>query len=301
MRHDDQHLSRIKKHAGEQHFRYLQETPFFYFDANPAKHWKDNGEFVIRLIPMLPFNHMIWMNVKTNVLHELTYDPEKWHLTITDYYNPETADIGVMNSTKEHKRRYNIPPLMLQNHRFEFTEDPMNPDSALTTVIRISYLGYRNGLAIKSEDSTYVYIRNNEDKLLDFERDKQNVLYDVFAEIAMLEHIFQQVEDKHLVRVTEKPAAPINNRQAKKSNKKYTAKYHYVYMDCPHVPSTKNSDGKVTHHKRGHHKRAHWRTLTNPRFSKHPKFGQRIRVKACWVGPLEWSDNGKIYTVHNPD
>jgi len=40
-------------------------------------------------------------------------------------------------------------------------------------------------------------------------------------------------------------------------------------------------------------------TLTSERYKNHPMFNQRIRIRAAWIGPEEWADAGKIYTIHN--
>lgn len=48
-----------------------------------------------------------------------------------------------------------------------------------------------------------------------------------------------------------------------------------------------------------HARRAHFRVLRAARFKN--KLGQRVRVKSCWVGPVEWAGaDGKVYKIHNP-
>lgn len=77
---------------------------------------------------------------------------------------------------------------------------------------------------------------------------------------------------------------------------------HYVILNRNHPANSKTAEkgAKITPgdeyiKKRAHSRRAHARILRSPRFKN--KVGKTIRVKACWVGPDEWSQFGSIYKM----
>jgi hypothetical protein len=113
---------------------------------------------------------------------------------------------------------------------------------------------------------------------------------------------FKWAEGMHMVEVRKKPNQEDLKHKAKGYKKPWLRSDlpHYVYLDAP--KSVRDGHGNYvpsdpTHSVRGHNRRAHWRSLTNPRFRNHPMYGKRIRVKATWVGPTEWTVGDTIYTV----
>lgn len=63
--------------------------------------------------------------------------------------------------------------------------------------------------------------------------------------------------------------------------------------------STGTSTEEPSHTKAPHHRRGHFKTLRDPRFSKHPKYlvERGIYVKPQWIGDRESIVNGTTYTV----
>jgi hypothetical protein len=80
------------------------------------------------------------------------------------------------------------------------------------------------------------------------------------------------------------------------------ARTHYVILNRKHPANTKGltSGGKVVTtqqslKRQAHCRRAHTRLLSNPRYKG--KVGLRINVRATWVGPKEWEQEGSIYVL----
>jgi len=80
------------------------------------------------------------------------------------------------------------------------------------------------------------------------------------------------------------------------------ARTHYVLIHRSHPANnakvTLNQKVTLTQShlkKQAHSRRAHDRILRSEKF-KH-KRGQTIRIKACWVGPLEWKQDSSIYQI----
>jgi hypothetical protein len=83
------------------------------------------------------------------------------------------------------------------------------------------------------------------------------------------------------------------------------AREHYTVIHRHHAANNKAvsegatvSDSKHTT-RLAHSRRAHTKLLTHPRYTF--KRGQRIFVRASWVGPKEWKDTaGQIYQILEP-
>ena len=80
------------------------------------------------------------------------------------------------------------------------------------------------------------------------------------------------------------------------------ARTHYVILNRKHPANTKGltSGVKVVNtpqslKRQAHCRRAHTRLLSNPRYKG--KVGIRINVRATWVGPKEWEQEGSIYVL----
>jgi len=80
------------------------------------------------------------------------------------------------------------------------------------------------------------------------------------------------------------------------------ARTHYVLLHKAHPANSKEvSAGSTVSRntesikRQAHTRRAHARVLRSPRFRN--KLGLTIHVKATWVGPSEWRENGSIYRM----
>ncbi len=304
MRHDSQHLARIKEHCGYEHFIHLREKPFFYFDRSPKEFYRLPSAST-KGLQLIPFNHFTWINQLTNVLHEFRYDPEKLELSIIDYYNPLKVDKVFHQFPEIQKGQFKPPPLMIQAHKFYFEKDLLqydvfqgeNPTDVDIGRFTYIFMAYKNKKIV--ENNAYIELLNNATT----KRDKaQEVSNDLLAEIRLLSDIFIKAEErsKRLVSIRNYQPKTVKTK-SKKSYERYSASHHYVYMDSAPAAVLTTSGDEPPSNRRGHHRRSHWRTLSSPRYRHHPKFGQRIRVKAAWIGPKEWVDDGKIYTVHDDE
>ena len=80
------------------------------------------------------------------------------------------------------------------------------------------------------------------------------------------------------------------------------ARTHYVLLHKAHPANSKQvaagatvSRNAESIKRQAHTRRAHARVLRSPRFRN--KLGLTIYVKATWVGPSEWKENGSIYRM----
>jgi hypothetical protein len=79
------------------------------------------------------------------------------------------------------------------------------------------------------------------------------------------------------------------------------ARQHFIFIHSRSAMNTKgatgqNFDSKSELIRASHARRAHYRLLTSGRYKN--KQGQRVLVKACWVGPKEWEDSsGQVYRI----
>lgn len=295
MRHDEQMLKLVNEQASIEHFIELRELPFFWIPVSPKIFAEENadGKYLIRdLIDLLPFPRFTWMNAHNRIFHTLEYDANEDRLIVVDYYDPLELD-KLFDEVKNVRniKMINPPGILLQCHEVRIV-----PKKDNYVEFQVSYLGYKKRKKLESPKSSYMQLM---DKGSADEKHVKLVKNDLVIELAILLVMFQQADEKgqNLVRITEQQPSNRKKRAASNSPSRYRPSHHFVYMDSPHVQSTRNKDGEITHHKRGHHKRAHWRKMTHPRYKNHPKFGKRIRIPACWVGPKEWVDDGKIYTV----
>lgn len=112
---------------------------------------------------------------------------------------------------------------------------------------------------------------------------------------------FKWAEGMHMVEAKKRPTKQDLKTAAKGNKKPWTRgdMPHYIYLDAPHSTSGKgeHTPGESGRKVRGHHRRAHWRTLRDPRFKNHPKYGIPMRIKQMWVGPTDWTVGDTIYTV----
>lgn len=124
------------------------------------------------------------------------------------------------------------------------------------------------------------------------------VINDAFSDYVEMLLIFVALEELDLRRVVQTPRdkKPMPARGAVPiSDVNRVALPRTLYLAT--LPSEHHESTGEGAPKRGHERRGHWRKLTHPRFRHHPKYGQKIRVRPCWVGPYEVDYQGARYVV----
>ncbi len=309
MRHDEPYLKRIHDHYSHQQtvVPLLKKLPFFYFGnvSKPTKthNFETDGLSIVldrdTFYNKIPFFEFSYVNNMLPVYHNITVDPRDGTVVLLDFYDPEKttkieSEEDIVNELLGMGTFLDKNPLVVQRNsinkegKYELTQYSYRRGKLSSIIFTEDYL--------KSQRYEHIFnILNTHYK---------NSFYDFCLEIDALLSIFTEAEDKHLVSIRDAPiiAPPTTGHQQQKKSKvtRYTSSHHYVYLDAPPARVlTKEQQDEVTHTKRSHARRAHWRILSHPRFKNHPDYGKRIRIKATWVGPDEWVDQGKIYTVHN--
>lgn len=96
--------------------------------------------------------------------------------------------------------------------------------------------------------------------------------------------------------------ASVEPKQTGRSVEWVRARTHYVILNHAHPANQKEvkprgdfSVPSVSIKRQAHSRRAHNKVLRHPYFKN--KIGQTIRVKAAWVGPSEWEQEGSIYKM----
>lgn len=294
MRHDSALLRDIRKHHGQQQFDILRQLPFFYIPKSPRIYEHVPYIDLIELIEILPFNRFMWMNEITSILHVLTWAKPQDILLIEDWYIPSKVDKSIINAQAyidAHTlvKSLGVPKLVAQNHKFQ--EVSKGGDIAVS----LFYDMWTDRKEVDQENFYRTMMNGGSKDIL------AGATNDLKAELFVLYNFFKDAEERgdHLVRVTDENRSVRANEKRNQKGHKYSATHHYIYLDKPTIPYEPNNKvaEKTGRTLRGHHRKAYWKRLTHPRFKNHPKYGQRIRVKSCWVGPEEWADDGKIYTV----
>lgn len=313
IRHDEHYLQLIHKHVSLEKFSYIQNLPFFFLEM-PEK-WmisptQANLNILKELLPtdeitigdMLPFDEFSFVMVNDPSLHVVKLDRNKNILYMYDYFLPRSYNYSGMAVNEKHdsvihkiKEDPNYPPLGSHQRKVIDRGVWVHAHARTITGFYSVFISqhYRRkqkfGLILDDKvdkDSALVRDRN------DF--DMESLILSVLA-------LFVTAEEKHeyLVEVTRDPTHGLNKR-GKHHPSKYSPKHHYVYLDGPPVTSlTDGEQSELT--RRGHARKAHWHRLMHDRFRNHPNFGGRIRIRATWIGPKEWADAGKIYTLHEPE
>lgn len=98
--------------------------------------------------------------------------------------------------------------------------------------------------------------------------------------------------------------AVVSPDRSGKSVKWIQAREHYTVIHRKHPANTVGFNGRVTEssaviERLAHSRRAHTRLLKSARYTF--KRGQRVPVRASWVGPKEWRDTaGQVYKILVP-
>lgn len=305
IRHDEHYLQLIHRHVSLERFSQIQNLPFFYLEM-PDK-WmisptQANLEVLVDLMPedipldeMLPFPHFAFVLANDPSLHvvKLTHDAKTGEkvLLLNDYFLPKSYNYS---GTTRANSEYGITPAQKKHIdkgvwiHYHIRTWEGHYDCIIQQM-------YRRKCKMKLDLSEHLD-RTPQAKQI-FERNNQ----DMEALMLSIITLFHTAEEKHeyLVRVrTDKKRGA--NQRGKHHSSKYSARHHYVYLDGPPVNVLSGSEASGVK-RRGHARRAHWHRLTHDRFRNHPQFGKRIRIKASWIGPKEWADAGKIYTLHEPE
>jgi hypothetical protein len=299
MRHDEKYLRLIHKHISYPKFEKLSKLPFFYFTCPDM--WLDSPGYVNMvavkqyvtdharpMAHMIPFPEFTCIVDGDASLHHITHgyhpDTGKEGLAMDDYFRPkdypQNEQYAIRQTPEIEKGVWRHRHLLVDEQEYRCEANHFNNRKKIGSYEILSY-----GEPLL----TQIYERNQID-------------YVQLTMTILALFLLADERSERLVRVT---AAPVKKRKSrgqpsKSSANKYAAKHHYVYLDGPppHVMSNEEL-GVAKGTKRGHARKAHWRKLTHERFKNHPKFGQTVRVKATWVGPIEWADQGKIYTLHD--
>ena len=298
LRHDGFYLQLIHKHFGIRSYRMIKELPFFYFQV-PEK-WLLNisqvsYDILDKILPegdalvlenIIPFPKFSFILNIDPCLHVFQHLPTGGFV-IDDFFLSKhyKQDRVFLNHGPDGK---NIGK-GLWNHTHKIIND--GKGTAIYECRVNQYIKYKNPLC-NMELQNYRHIPDIDTLYKRNEIDCESIVKTILA-------LFISSEEQHqLVRTK-----VILDKKANKNNKnysKYSAKYHYVYLDGPPANTLSKSEASGIK-RRGHARRAHWHRLTHNRFKNHPQFGDRIRIKASWVGPKEWADEGKIYTLHEPE
>lgn len=304
MRHDHQVIKNIHKLYGAKLALNLQKLPFFYINEevencfasyqqrNAEGYKKQFPEYEVRLLDfeeigrIMPFPMVVVMD------HDIGWQAIDWKgngkWSVTLCIDRMLNDMGI-----------NVPPGALLE--FDLVYSPAIPGEKQSMLsIDGSLLinegtNRLEGLPVDMQNRLFKMVATNHEFLGGMSKHLTRNLHYFLS-------FFKWAEGMHMVEVKKSP----NQEDLKQKAKGYKKPWlrsdlpHYVYLDAPKTVRDSSGtyvSGDPTHSVRGHNRRAHWRSLTNPRFKNHPMYGKRIRVKATWVGPTEWTVGDTIYTV----
>ena len=304
MRHDEHYLQLIHRHIGLKAFSIIQDLPFFFLEV-PDKWLITSKQADLRIIKellpkeevplenMLPFPKFSFVLANDPSLHvvNFTYNKKtkKNLLVMIDYFLPKSYNYSGIPDGSSYE--FFDPVNKKRIDRGVWVHNHVRHSDGEYNCIVEQYYNRKKKLEMKLDINTHpevtkIYERN--------EIDMESLVLTILA-------LFVTAEVRHerLVHVVKNPRNGINQR-GNHHPSKYAANHHYVYLDGPPANIlSKNEASGIK--RRGHSRRAHWHRLMHDRFKNHPQFGQRIRIKASWIGPKEWADAGKIYTLHEPD
>lgn len=298
IRHDEIFLKQLHKHVSVKTYELSSQLPFFYFqlpddfktndkpDADKISLALGEGNYVN---DVLPFDRFAFILDNDPSLHVFFMSTSEMYMV--DYFHP----VDYPSSMEEYYFGDKGPPkhmtrgIWAQRHRV---------------------VGGFNG-DYSCESRQYYNRKIVKDFKMDPEaqpemkvfRDRNKSDFDLILGTILALFIRAEDTNQRLIRVADAPRK--RNRgdnTPQKHTSRWAPKHHYVYLDGPpaHVMSEEQREatGRTV---RGHARRAHWHKLTHPRYKNHPNYGGRVRVKSTWVGPVEWVDEGKIYTLHDPE
>ncbi len=306
IRHDEHFLQLIHRHISLKRFSEIQELPFFYLEM-PDK-WmisptQANLDALLEVMPteipldqMVPFPEFSFILANDPSLHIVKLHEHKGEkiLMLNDYFLPKSYNYSGIPDETSYKTNYDITPTQ-RKHIDKGVWIHYHVRTWKGSYGCIIQQMYRRKCKIKLNLKDH--IDNSKQARQIFDRNNQ----DMEALMLSILALFHTAEEKHERLVHVAPDfSKGSNQRGKHHSSKYAAKHHYVYLDGP--PATILTSGEAsTIKRRGHHRRAHWHRLIHDRFKNHPEYGKRIRIKASWIGPKEWADAGKIYTLHEPE
>lgn len=316
IRHDEHFLQLIHKHISLERFSDIQNLPFFYLEM-PEK-WMIGPRHadlncLLELMPKdltledtLPFPEFSFIMANEPSLHvvRLINKDSQRVLLMNDYFLPRSYDYsgdsylksgkplvpGQVMPTAPERKQINRG-LWVHYHARTF-------EGNYTCLIQQFY---NRKCKMKIDLNNY-----HSDATPDVKTSVKDVLdrnnADMEAMMLSILALFYTAEEKHehLVRVTRDPTRRSHQR-GNHHPSKYSPHHHYVYLDGPPAKTLNTKEHGESVKRRGHARKAHWHRLMHDRFKNHPDFGKRIRIRASWIGPKEWADAGKIYTLHEPD
>ena len=288
MRHDDYYLRKVKEHIGYQVFSELQQLPFLFIKGDVGEGEASSKEQLLETMELAPFDRLTCIHEDHEALRSIWIDRENLKISSIAY----SDSYGYMGRGKLGAIACTIDVNKTESSEFYFTSKVTyfkNKKETDVKDLKIPNL-YRSG-STKFKGFSEEGLKDNYKYMKEDLNDMLYFLYNLHSNLKEAQH-------KHLVKVVREPTKKVKGKKTTTSNSsKYGATHHYVYLDAPSY-ETKDSESTGTGKSpRGHHRRAYFKVLRHPKFKNHPHYQQKIRVKSCWVGPKEWVDNGKIYTL----
>ena len=303
MRHDHAVIKNLHKVYGEQFAKSIQRVPFFYIDEKIENNFADfehrNEQGFKRQYPEYAVDLMDFEEVERLMPFPLIAVMDHdigWHLL--DHKGNGEWSIGICMDVMLKHLGLPIPPGTLINLSIGYYGMSKNYYDA----------NIQPALLVDSVDSRVKGMTKDwQDRLssiLDNPKFHQEMLGHTTRSLLYFLSFLKWAEGMHMVEVRKKPSADDLRQKAKNYKKPWLRGDlpHYIYLDAPMQGTRPGKEQKhdpdnPAYRVRGHNRRAHWRTLTHARFKNHPQYGRRIRVKATWVGPTDWTVGDTIYTV----
>jgi hypothetical protein len=187
-----------------------------------------------------------------------------------------------------------VMPLAFYIHDFRWNDRDYSDGSTEGTVLYNSAFRY-GGHWVRMQEN--MSLRDIE-IIREMEKSYANAALDSLAAFAL----DSMCPTAHVAMV--KPDTPNRSVEWTRQRTHYTLIYHghpasRLKPQNGSVPTVRaNPDEELT--RMAHARRAHFKTLQHPRYRY--KRGQRIFVRAAWVGPKEWRDDGskQIYKILEP-
>lgn len=300
MRHDYKLQRHLKKHMQKQMLETYNKMPFVYLgslflsDKILDEHLKDLNEVLTNetneIESIFPFNDFLVFDPS-----EDKTSPNGGALSVRYIKDDNTWLIAHVQGNKEYVA---ICELTSRYHGID-TEDNL-PRFGVSDA-NIMVLKHGEG---QSFDAKKFIDHEKESAAAELLAHGTKKIVDITLENFMTTVILLfQARNKHLTRVAQRALSKSQRKKANKRNKpipRTDNQIHYVYLDAPRYNAYPTGENAGTRsRRRGHSVRGHWRRLDNPRFMRHPKYGDRIWIRPFWSGPTEWTVGDTIYTIHD--
>ena len=273
-RQDSKIIQQLYKVFKKEIVNEMQSLPFFYIsrdiekeftsdDLNDEGYRKPKSEYVVQykdldiIEQILPFKEFIVMDPDFDYLYVKYLNKNEW------------------------------------NFVYVFSQD--NIYLIVKTELTLQYVSENNYM--HDANSELISINNNTNEIIKPklpQEDIKDIVKSVLINFNAALSFFKWAENKYAVKVESK-----NTLKKFNKNKPWKRRDlpHYIFINTYNETVRGEYEKGENRLETGHSRRAHWRKLTHPRYKNHPNYGGRIRIRDCWVGPLTWSNNNKIYTA----